>query len=50
MNLYPMYANNRRCERRTDILDVLVSQHNFIIKSVIDYSYFERDNKFRRNW
>ena len=46
VNLYPMYANNRRCERRTDILDVLVSQHNFIIKSVIDYSYFERDNKF----
>ena len=28
VNLYPMCANNRRFERRTDILDVLVSQHN----------------------
>ena len=43
--LYPMYASNRRLERKSSTLEKLSSQglNNEIIK---DYSHFENDNKF----
>ncbi len=43
--VYPMFAENRRKERREDVLDVLESR-GFSIKQVIDYTSAEADNKF----
>lgn len=45
VGLYPMYAENRRTERRADILDKL-EELGFEIKSTIDYSLAEEDNLF----
>jgi hypothetical protein len=42
--LYPMQAENRRLERREDIIREL--KDSFAIKNVIDLSRFERENKF----
>lgn len=42
--LYPMYASNRRTERRLDILQEL--REKFTLNAVIDLSYFEASNKF----
>lgn len=42
--LYPMFAPNRRLERRQDIIDLL--KKDFIVTSVIDLSRFESENKF----
>jgi len=42
--LYPMQAENRRLERREDIINGL--EDNFTIKHVIDLSRFEEENKF----
>jgi hypothetical protein len=42
--LYPMQAENRRLERREDIITTL--QDNFNVKHVIDLSHFEHDGKF----
>jgi len=43
--LYPMLAENRRAERRTDILEALSSRHGFRIQRVIDLTHYERDGK-----
>lgn len=43
--LYPMLAENRRSERRKDILDQL-SADGFKISTVKDYTHFEMDDKF----
>lgn len=43
--LYPMFAENRRTERREDILDTLESK-GFSITDVIDYSSAEEENLF----
>ena len=43
--LYPMYAENRRLERREDILDKL-EEEGFLIENVIDYIAAENDNIF----
>lgn len=43
--LYPMFAVNRRKERRDDILDIL-EEEGLKIEQVIDYSPAERDNLF----
>jgi len=43
--LYPMYAPNRRKERREDILDIL-EQKGFIINGIMDYSEAENENIF----
>ena len=40
--LYPMYAENRRTERREDILDTLNS-NGFKIRETLDYSPFENE-------
>ncbi len=43
--MYPMFAENRRTERREDILDVLESK-GFTITDIIDYSSAEEENLF----
>ncbi|MFK7049175.1 arginine deiminase-related protein [Flavobacterium davisii] len=43
--LYPMFAENRRLERREDILDILEEQ-GFLIQDVMDYTLAEEDNVF----
>lgn len=42
--LYPMQAENRRLERREDIINQL--EDNFRVKHVIDFSRFEHESKF----
>ncbi len=42
--LYPMFSENRRAERRREILDRI--QEQFIITRVIDLSAYEADNLF----
>jgi hypothetical protein len=39
--LYPMEAPNRRTERRTDIIDRLVSDHGFQVVDIVDLSEHE---------
>ncbi|MBJ6366895.1 citrulline utilization hydrolase CtlX [Snuella sedimenti] len=45
VSLYPMFAENRRLERREDILDVL-EQQGFVIKDIVDYTSAEEANVF----
>ncbi len=42
--IYPMYAPNRRKERRSDIIDLLKARYR--VQDVIDYSGLEYDNIF----
>ncbi|NYF97817.1 citrulline utilization hydrolase CtlX [Janibacter cremeus] len=42
--LYPMYATNRRRERRADIIEAL--KREFVVRRVIDYSAAEYDEQF----
>ncbi|QZY28984.1 amidinotransferase [Nocardioides coralli] len=42
--VYPMYASNRRHERRADILEMLKSQYR--VQTIIDYSGLEPDGIF----
>ena len=42
---YPMFAENRRNERREDILDIL-EEKGFLIENVMDYSSAEQENIF----
>ncbi|WP_338750187.1 citrulline utilization hydrolase CtlX [Janibacter alittae] len=42
--LYPMYATNRRSERRADIIEDL--KREFVVRRVIDYSAAEYDEQF----
>lgn len=39
--VYPMYAPNRRTERRTDVVEML--KHDFRVQDVVDYSGLEHD-------
>ena len=43
--LYPMFAENRRLERREDILDLL-EERGFKIENIVDYTSAEADNVF----
>ena len=43
--IYPMFAENRRCERREDILDK-VEAEGFDIENVYDYTDAEKENIF----
>ena len=45
VGLYPMFAENRRSERRESVLDQLESE-GFNIKNIIDYTSAEDDNLF----
>ncbi|MDA4893959.1 arginine deiminase-related protein [Streptomyces sp. MS2A] len=42
--LYPMYAQNRRGERRADVIDFL--KQTYRVQEVIDYSGLEQDDLF----
>lgn len=44
--LYPMYAENRRLERREEILEILVDDFGFEIDSVEDFTEFENEGLF----
>ena len=44
--LYPMFAVNRRLERRKDILDILIKKYNFQINKINDFTDFELKNSF----
>lgn len=46
VGLYPMCAENRRLERREDVLTILMEQHNFVINEVIDFSHYESNDLF----
>lgn len=43
--LYPMFAENRRLERREDILDILEDK-GFHIENIVDYTSAEEDDIF----
>ena len=43
--LYPMFAENRRLERREEILDLL-EEKGFVIHNIIDYTSAEEDGFF----
>jgi hypothetical protein len=43
--VYPMFAENRRMERRNDIFDIL-EQHGFKINEIIDYTSAEEEGIF----
>ncbi|MFV8370436.1 citrulline utilization hydrolase CtlX [Flavobacterium sp. LB2R40] len=43
--LYPMFAENRRQERREDILDIL-EEKGFVINNIVDYTSAEEDGFF----
>ena len=43
--LYPMFAENRRAERREDILDILEDE-GFKINQIVDYTSAEEDDVF----
>ena len=45
VGLYPMCAENRRIERRPEVLDFLENE-GFTISNIIDYSSAESENKF----
>lgn len=42
--LYPLYAENRRYERRIDIIESL--KKKFVIREIIDLSDYEKQNRF----
>lgn len=44
VGVYPMYASNRRHERRVDVLEMLKSQYR--VQTIIDYSGLEPDGIF----
>ena len=43
--LYPMFAENRRLERREDILE-RIEEQGFIIENIVDYTSAEEENVF----
>jgi hypothetical protein len=45
ISLFPMFAKNRRLERREDILDIL-EERGFIIDNIMDYTSAEDDGFF----
>jgi len=45
VGIYPMFAENRRLERRDDLFDFLVLQ-GFLIKEKIDFTPWEKKGKF----
>ncbi|HAO15295.1 MAG TPA: amidinotransferase [Tenacibaculum sp.] len=45
VGIYPMFAENRRQERREDILEIMEEQ-GFLIENVVDYSKAEEEGYF----
>lgn len=46
IGLYPMYAPNRRTERREDVPLMLEHQYGYEVQSIYDFTEFEEHNKF----
>jgi len=46
IGLYPMFAPNRRAERREDIFDRLTNEAGMEIDEIIDFTEFEEHDKF----
>ena len=46
VGLYPMCAENRRAERRDDILETLVDDFNLHIEKIVDFTQFEELDKY----
>jgi hypothetical protein len=46
VGLYPMYAPNRRLERREEILHDLVHTHGFQLTEIVDFTEFEQHDAF----
>jgi len=44
--LYPMEAPNRRTERRPDIIETLVEDHEFIVRKIVDLSTHEAQAQY----
>ena len=44
--IYPMYAENRRSERREDIPEILKNEYAFSWSQKVDFTFFEREGKF----
>jgi hypothetical protein len=44
--LYPMEAENRRLERRQDIVEALAAKHGFVVREVVDLTHHEKDGHF----
>lgn len=49
IGIYPMFAENRRLERREDILDI-IEQNDYYIENIIDYSSAEEEEIFFRRY
>lgn len=45
VGMYPMFAENRRHERREDILEI-IEQHGFLIDNIMDYTAAEAEGVF----
>lgn len=46
IGLYPMYAENRRLERRSDIIEQLKNKEGLKVGEIIDFSGYEEENRF----
>lgn len=44
--LYPMHAENRRAERRTEIIDAVARDIGFKVRRVLDLTHHEKENRF----
>ena len=44
--LYPMEAENRRTERRPDIIDSLANEYGFQVREIVDLSHHEQNGHF----
>lgn len=45
VGLYPMFAENRRLERREDILEI-IEDEGFVIENIVDYTSAEEESLF----
>lgn len=46
IGLYPMFAPNRRAERREEIFEILRDEHGFFYDEIVDFTEFEEHDKF----
>ncbi len=46
IGIYPMFAPNRRNERREDIIELLQSEYGFLVEEIVDFTEFEEHDKF----
>src|SRR5690606_20521681 len=44
--LYPMEAENRRLERRRDIVEALAAEHGLYVRRIVDLSYREQQGQY----